>query len=228
RFVVQVARSFPDSCGLSMGDRIAEGNCGLVDAVRRYDPAVGVKFISYAVWWIEQAIRKAAENSHPVRIPSNTIRDALDAEKTRSLLQSQQGYDPSPEQVSEASGVPLERMERAHQALRPMARLDGDPSTDGLPPLSELIPDPEARRPDEEIEQRDLADAIQEALGQMPEREAYVVEAYAGLRPEDGGQKNLAELGEQLGLCRERVRQIRNHGHETLRRKLQAYAEYGG
>ncbi|MEK9138151.1 MAG: RNA polymerase sigma factor RpoD/SigA, partial [Bacteroidota bacterium] len=204
-FVVSVANQYANR-GLPLSDLIAEGNIGMINAVKKFDETRQHKFISYAVWWIRQAILKAlAEQTNIVRFPINQIEDLEGINRTSQSLSQSLGRSPTLPEVAEGASMSLKRAERALVASLSDVSLDSPIDTDEEVSLYNLIPagGPSA---DEEISAKSLADAISDSMSSLTSREAKIVKLYFGL---EGDPVTLEKIGSQMGMTRERARQIR-------------------
>jgi len=215
RFVISVAKKYQNR-GVSLIDLIQEGNVGLVTAARKFDPDQGVKFISYAVWWIRQAILAALANQgRAVRVPLNRASDLARIFRERERLKQELRRDPSTEEVAEAAKLTPEIVESLQTLNAAEIRLDapiGD--TDDSQLVERFITD-EAAEPESAVEERLLAEQIEEALETLTPRDARVLRLYFGL--EGGREHTLEEIGNMLGVTRERVRQLRDRALRRLR-----------
>ncbi|MFP4623886.1 MAG: sigma-70 family RNA polymerase sigma factor [Gemmatimonadota bacterium] len=215
RFVISVAKKYQNR-GVSLADLIQEGNVGLVTAARKFDPDQGVKFISYAVWWIRQAILAAlANHGRSVRVPLNRASDLARIFRERERLKQDLGRDPTLEEVAEAAKLKPSVVRHLQTLNSAEVRLDapiGDSDDSYL--VERFILD-EATEPEEDVEDRLLAEQIDRALDTLNPRDARVVRLYFGL---DGGETHtLEEIGNMLGVTRERVRQLRDRALKRLR-----------
>ena len=215
RFVISVAKKYQNR-GVSLSDLIQEGNVGLVTAARKFDPDQGVKFISYAVWWIRQAILASLANQgRAVRVPLNRASDLARIFRERERLKQELGRDPNTEEVAEAAKLTPEVVEQLQTLNSSEIRLDapiGDSDDSYL--VERFIVD-EASEPEEDVEERMLAEHIDAALETLNPRDAKVLRLYFGL---DGGETHtLEEIGNMLGVTRERVRQLRDRALKRLR-----------
>jgi len=215
RFVISVAKKYQNR-GVSLSDLIQEGNVGLVTAARKFDPEQGVKFISYAVWWIRQAILSALANQgRAVRVPLNRASDLSKIFRERERLKQELRRDPTPQELSAATGLSPEIVESLQTLNAAEIRLDapiGD--TDDSQLMDRFISD-EAIVPEEEVEERLLTERIGRALETLQPRDAKVLRLYFGL---DGGREHtLEEIGVILGVTRERIRQLRDRALRRLR-----------
>ncbi|MBW3552387.1 MAG: RNA polymerase sigma factor RpoD/SigA [Gemmatimonadetes bacterium] len=215
RFVISVAKKYQNR-GVSLSDLIQEGNVGLVTAARKFDPDQGVKFISYAVWWIRQAILASlANHGRSVRVPLNRASDLARIFRERERLKQELGRDPNTEEVALAAKLTPEVVEQLQTLNSSEIRLDapiGDSDDSYL--VERFIVD-EASEPEEDVEDRMLAEHIDAALETLNPRDAKVLRLYFGL---DGGETHtLEEIGNMLGVTRERVRQLRDRALKRLR-----------
>jgi RNA polymerase primary sigma factor len=215
RFVISVAKKYQNR-GVSLADLIQEGNVGLVTAARKFDPDQGVKFISYAVWWIRQAILAAlANHGRSVRVPLNRASDLARIFRERERLKQELGRDPTLEEVAEAADLRPNIVRQLQTLNSAEVRLDAPIGDSDDSYLVERFVLDEADEPEEDVEDRLLAEQINRALDQLNPRDAKVVRLYFGL---DGGDTHtLEEIGNMLGVTRERVRQLRDRALKRLR-----------
>jgi RNA polymerase primary sigma factor len=206
RFVVSVAKKYQNQ-GVALGDLINEGNLGLMRAARKFDETKGIKFISYAVWWIRQAILQAlAEQSRIVRVPLNRAGALHRIGRRSSLLLQELGREPTLGEIADERDLSHDEVQRTLAISQSHLSLDA-PMTPGEDNrLLDYLPDQLSPGPDDETYDRALSSTIEEALGTLKEREAKVLRLYFGL---DGTEPmTLEEIGTLLGITRERVRQI--------------------
>ncbi|HTR20490.1 MAG TPA: RNA polymerase sigma factor RpoD/SigA [Gemmatimonadales bacterium] len=215
RFVISVAKKYQNR-GLPLTDLIGEGNVGLLTAARKFDPDQGVKFISYAVWWIRQAILAAlARQGRTVRVPLNRTADLSRIVRTAEYLRQSLRREPTPEEIADATKLSLEVVQSLAALNTGDVRLDAPLDPDGDRSLierfiAEDLPDTEEKAMD-----RFLSDEIENALNSLQKRDAKVLRLYFGL---DGGREHtLEEIGGMLGVTRERVRQLRDRALKRLR-----------
>ncbi|HXE58414.1 MAG TPA: RNA polymerase sigma factor RpoD/SigA [Gemmatimonadales bacterium] len=215
RFVVSVAKQYQNR-GVPLMDLIGEGNLGLMTAARKFDPDRGVKFISYAVWWIRQAIQAAiARHGRPVRVPLNRTADLNRLGRATTLLTEKLGRAPTVEELVRATGLTPEAV-RSLGALHIEAMRLDHPTRVG---------DDRQRMErfnvvtQEETDAAALANSksrdIEAALAALPPRDAKVLRLYFGL--DDGEPKTLEEIGRMMGVTRERIRQLRDRALKQLR-----------
>jgi RNA polymerase primary sigma factor len=215
RFVISVAKKYQNR-GLPLTDLIGEGNVGLLTAARKFDPDQGVKFISYAVWWIRQAILASlARQGRTVRVPLNRTADLSKIVKTAEALRQELRREPTPEEISSATGLSLEVVQSLAALNTGEVRLDAPLDPDGDRALIERFIAEDLPDTEEKTMERFLSDEVEDALKALPPRDAKVLKLYFGL---DGGREHtLEEIGGMLGVTRERVRQLRDRALKRLR-----------
>ena len=215
RFVVSVAKKFQNR-GVPLVDLIGEGNLGLMTAARKFDPDRGVKFISYAVWWIRQAVQAAiARHGRPVRVPLNRTADLSRLGRTTTLLKDRLGRMPTTEELARATGLTVEAVRSLGALNTEAVRLD-HPTRDG--DSSERM-ERFAALDQEDTDTAAIANSqttdIESALATLPPRDARVLRLYFGL--DDGNSRTLEEIGRMMGVTRERIRQLRDRALSRLR-----------
>jgi len=215
RFVISIAKKYQNR-GVALIDLIQEGNVGLITAARKFDPDQGVKFISYAVWWIRQAILAALANQgRAVRVPLNRASDLARIFRERERLKQELGRDPSTEEVAYAAKLTPEIVESLSTLNSSEIRLDAPIGETDDSQLVERFIVAEASEPEEAVEERMLNENVTRALDTLSERDAKVIRLYYGL---DGNREHtLEEIGNMLGVTRERVRQLRDRALKRLR-----------
>lgn len=207
RFVISVAKQYQNQ-GLSLPDLINEGNVGLVKAAKRFDETRGFKFISYAVWWIRQAIMQAlAEQSRVVRLPLNKIGDISKIKKVSIFLQQKYERPPTAEEIAKELDMPVRKVKSSMKNSNKSLSMDA-PFKEGENEnnLYDVISSGESPKPDNNLIHESLKIEIDRALNTLSPREGDVVKLNFGL----GGQPpmTLQEIGDTFELSRERVRQI--------------------
>ena len=220
RFVVSVAKKYQNQ-GVALGDLINEGNLGLIRAAHKFDETKGIKFISYAVWWIRQAILQAlAEQSRIVRVPLNRAGALHRIGKRSSTLLQELGREPTVEEIAEELELSHEEVSRTLAISQTHLSLDAPltPGEDNR--LLDYLPDQFSAGPDDETYERALSNTIEEALGTLKDREGKVLRLYFGLDGQD--PMTLEEIGSLLGITRERVRQIKEKALVRLRHASRA------
>jgi RNA polymerase primary sigma factor len=215
RFVISVAKKYQNR-GLALTDLIGEGNIGLLTAARKFDPDQGVKFISYAVWWIRQAILASlARQGRTVRVPLNRTADLSRIIRTSEALRQELRREPTPEEVAKAVGLSLEVVTSLASLNYADVRLDAPLDLDGDRSMIDRFVVDDQADAEEQAMDKFLAEEIEHALSTLPPRDAKVLRLYFGL---DGGHEHtLEEIGAMLGVTRERVRQLRDRALKRLR-----------
>ncbi|HOU02809.1 MAG TPA: sigma-70 family RNA polymerase sigma factor [Bacteroidales bacterium] len=207
RFVVSVAKQYQNQ-GMSLPDLINEGNLGLMKAAQRFDETRGFKFISYAVWWIRQAILQAlAEQARIVRLPVNKIGSINRINRAFSKLEQEFEREPSSQEIAEMLEMIPEDVKEGLRTNGRTLSMDAPISSEEDNTMYDVIQSDDTPSPDKNLINESLAYEIERALCTLSPREAKVLKLYFGL-----GMKHpftLEEIGEELNLTRERVRQIK-------------------
>ena len=216
RFVVSVAKQYQHQ-GLSLPDLINEGNLGLIKAAKKFDETKGFKFISYAVWWIRQCILQAlAEQSRIVRLPLNKIGALNKINRSYSQLEQEQELPPSPEEVAAILELPEVKVAGTLELSGRHLSVDA-PFQDGEEnSLLDVLPSQDTPSTDSKLIEESLAKEIERTLSTLPEKESSVIRAFYGI-----GTKpmSLEEIGQTIGISRERTRQIKEKAIKHLRQK---------
>ena len=226
RFVVSVAKQYQNQ-GLSLADLINEGNIGLIKAAKRFDETRGFKFISYAVWWIRQAILQAlAEQSRIVRLPLNRVGTLHKIGKISSSLEQEYGREPSPDEIAKELALSAVEVSDTLKISNTHLSLDAPFSVSEDNSLMDVLEDEFQPAPDEALLNESLRLEIERALDTLSDREAEVINLYFGLSQEKA--LTLEEIGARFNLTRERVRQIKEKAIRRLRhasrsKSLRAY-----
>lgn len=215
RFVVSVALEYQGR-GVPLADLIAEGNVGLMEALKRFDEKRGFKFISYAVWWIRQSILNALKRTSTVVMPANRQEDMDRMARRWGQMTQELGRVPTLDEVASDMKISRKRAERALRCVRPDLSLEYPIDTAGEQSLIHLL-EADGEEPDQVVMDRDQSELVSRSLeASLDSREADVIRAYFGLTGED--RQTLGEIGRSLGVTRERVRQIRNRALFKLQR----------
>ena len=219
RLVVSVAKRYR-GMGLPFEDLIQEGNLGLIKAAERFDPELGNRFSTYAIWWIRQAMRRAIEDKgRAIRLPVHTGEKARKAARTRNELSATLGREPTDEEVAEKLGWSVGEVGAAIELLADVASLDQPVGgEDGSTELGEFIEDERASEVPEAVIREMENTLLKEWIGQMSDRERHVLVRRYGL--DEREPATLAELGAELGITRERVRQLQRSAEWRLRGRL--------
>jgi RNA polymerase primary sigma factor len=216
RFVVNVAKKYQNQ-GLPLSDLINEGNIGLMTALEKFDPEKGYHFISYAVWWIRQAIMKAInEKSRAVRLPLNRTNELLQIQKAqRSLMKDLSTEDPSMEEIGELSGFDAQHVSNLLSISRELVSLDAPVFNDGSASnIGDFIED-ETQNPEQSLIDQSLKDDVASLLATLSDKEREIIELRFGLAGKN--PMSLKEIGELYNLTKERIRQIEKKALERLR-----------
>ena len=218
RLVVTVARDYVDF-GLPLLDLISEGNIGLMKAVERFDLSKGAKLSTYAVWWIRQCIKRALSNQGKiVRLPVH-LGDKMSKMRRVALRMSEElGREPTDDELSVEIGIASEKVSELRSVgIRP-ASLDAPISDDGLTEFGESVADEEAQTPFELLRDKDLRGRVDGLLDELSDREKKIISQRFGF----GGteRKTLEQVGNKLGVSRERIRQLETIALTKLRRAL--------
>lgn len=210
RFVISVAKQYVGR-GLSLEDLVSEGNIGLIKAAQKFDESRGIKFISYAVWWIRQSIiQSLSDNSRMIRLPNNQIAILNKVKTAQSELEMQFGRQATSEELSNYLDIELDKIDLVIQSSSPTTSLDLQIGEDDMTLLDTISSD---SRCDDLVNQSDLELEISKMLGSLSERERLVITSVFGI---DCSQKTLQELAIQLGVTPERVRQIKISGIKKM------------
>ena len=222
RFVVSVAKKYQNQ-GVSLSDLINEGNLGLIRAAHKFDETKGIKFISYAVWWIRQAILQAlAEQSRIVRVPLNRAGTLHRIGKRANALLQELGREATHAEIADGMEITEEEVAKTMAISQTHVSLDAPMAPGEDSRLLDYIPDTESASPDEEVFDKALIDSVHEALSGLKEREAKILRLYFGL---DGSEPmTLEQIGAVLNITRERVRQIKEKALSRLRHVSRARA----
>ncbi|CAN5875854.1 N/A [soil metagenome] len=218
RFVISYVKKYQGR-GLGLGELVCIGNEGLLKAVKKFDPDKGVKFISYAVWWIRQTVLQAlAEQTRSVRIPLNQNSNLVRLSRVDTALTQTLGRAPTDEQIAAEMGEPVETVRALRRVAAselsldaPLDRGDRDSASFG-----ERFAGSEAEQIEEEVEAQARREFLERMFDKyLTERERKILYLYYGL--DEGEERTLEEIGTLLGVTRERIRQIRNRAFEKLR-----------
>ena len=216
RFVVSVAKQY-QHLGLWLGDLVNEGNIGLMKAARRFDVSRGFKFISYAVWWIRQAILQAInEKALKIRVPGNLKNINSKVRDARSRFLQEFEREPTIEELAEITEISPSQIEKSIETYRKCSSLDAPLTSESDDTLVAVLEDHNMHKPDHKLAVRHTQQTeVRQLLELLPPRQAKVLSMYYGI-----GQKraySLDDISDLLGVSRERTRQIRDKGIRRLR-----------
>ena len=215
RFVVSVSKQYQNQ-GLSLPDLINEGNLGLIKAAERFDETRGFKFISYAVWWIRQSILQAlAEQARIVRLPLNKIGSINKINKAFNKLEQEFQREPTAEEIAAIMELKPDLIEDSMNFSNVHVSMDAPLRDEEGNTMYDVMLNEDSPLPDEELMDSSLRQEIERSLATLGEREAEILRYYFGLKGYQ--QHTLEEIGDEFGLTRERVRQIKEKAIKKLK-----------
>jgi RNA polymerase primary sigma factor len=215
RFVVNVAKNFM-GWGVPLTDLIAAGNLGLIEAAKRFDPDKEVKFISYAVWWIRQAITRAiADQARTIRIPVHMIETINKLIRVSRQMFQELGREPTPEEIAKKVGMSPEKVRKILRTSQEPISLETPIGDDDESHLGDFIEDKSVMSPEKYVLRQALRAQLEEVLSTLSEREEQVLRYRFGL--EDDTEYTLEQVGKKFGVTRERIRQIEAKALRKLR-----------
>lgn len=218
RLVVNIARSYSGK-GLPLQDLIEEGNLGLLRAVEGFDPDMGTRFSTYASYWIKQSIKRALVNSaKTIRIPAYMVELLSKWRKATAKLQDELNRTPTQEEVAKYLELPKKKLRIVKKAIQLYNSSPQTEQADAGWSLGEMIADDRVRAPEDDLLDTDNLTHVFRMLGEMEPREATILRMRFGL--DDAEPKTLKEIGEILGLTRERVRQIESEALKRINKSL--------
>jgi len=224
KFVVKIAAHYQNR-GLSLAELISEGNMGLIKAIDKFDPDKGIKLISYAVWWIKQRILFAlAEKTSLIRMPLGKTNTANKIKAAKERIFNRTGSQATVDDIADETNLVNREIDTIESTNLDTLSLDdiSYTSKNDVVRLYEFIEDPDAHDPKRLYYRDKLQSRIDESISQLDDRDAYIIRSYFGLDGQKG--RNFAQIAEELGLSRERVRQIQK---QALRQIMQeTYNEY--
>lgn len=215
-FVVKVASEYRN-LGLPLEDLLNEGNLGLIEAARRYDPSKGTKFITYAIWWIRKSILKAlAEQVNLVRVPTYQMKKVKEVREAEFALRKELGRTPARYEISDRLEVPIKKVDQTLQVSSREMSIDDSVGKERKTPVSDFLVDDSSDSPEDSLLRGEGAGLVVEALRHLNDQECTVIKHRFGL---DGcAILTLKEIGEKMGVSRERIRQIETQAKMRLRR----------
>jgi RNA polymerase primary sigma factor len=219
RLVVNIARSYTGK-GLGLQDLIEEGNLGLLRAVQGFDPTMNTRFSTYASYWIKQSIKRALVNTaKTIRIPAYMVELLAKWRRASSKLQDELGRPPTHEEIARNLNLPKKKLSIIKKAIRVYNAVPQTDQPETGWSLDEMVMDDHAKTPDVEMVEADNLHHVMDLLERMDQREATVLRMRFGLDTDE--PKTLKEIGESLGLTRERVRQIESEALSKLSESMQ-------
>ncbi len=215
-FVVKVSSEYRN-LGLPFEDLLNEGNIGLIEAAHRYDASKGTKFITYAIWWIRKSILKAlSEHSNLVRVPSYQMKKVREIRDAEASLRRSLGRAPERGEIGSRLSKSVNKIDQVLQFTMREVSLDDKVGKDRDKPIAEYLVDPTSSSPEDDLINRESNSLVGEAMAHLTEQERIVVAFRFGLA--GGPPLTLKEIGEKMGISRERVRQVECQAKGRLRK----------
>ena len=228
RFVVSVAKEYQNR-GVPLADLVSAGNMGIITAAERFDENKGFKFISYAVWWIRQAILQTlAEQSRTVRLPLNKVGLLYKISKASRAIRQERADEPVPEEIAKELEVSVDEVKETLLSGRSVRSLDATFQEEDDQSLLDVLPDDSQESPEMDVIRDCMRGQIENALSGLVSREAEIIRLYFGLNGEE--PMTLDQIGSRFCLTRERVRQIKEKAllrlrHPSRSERLRAYSK---
>ena len=228
RFVVSVAKEYQNR-GVPLADLVSAGNMGLITAAERFDENKGFKFISYAVWWVRQAILQTlAEQSRTVRLPLNKVGLLYKISKASRVIRQERADEPEPEEIAQELEVSVDEVKETLLSGRSIRSLDASFQEEDEQSLLDVLPDDSQESPEMDVIRDCMRGQIEDALSGLVKREAEIIRLYFGLKGEE--PMTLDQIGARFCLTRERVRQIKEKAllrlrHPSRSERLRAYSK---
>jgi len=219
RLVVKIAHDY-EGLGLPLLDLISEGNIGLMKAVDRFDPKKGGKLSTYAAWWIKQSIKRALANqTRAIRLPVHLVDKISRMRRLAMKLQEALGREPTDDELAEELGTTALKVSQLKMAAVRPTSLESPIGDDDSKTYAEVVKDERAEDPSEKLVEKTVTELLRHLLSKLDEREQKIIRYRFGL---DGvEEKTLEELGKEMGVTRERIRQIQNQALAKLRKELE-------
>ena len=221
RLSASIARKYIGKSNLGFLDLVQEGNIGLIKAAEKFDYTKGWKFSTFATYWIRQGITRAmADQSRTIRTPVHVVEALSKISKAKTELTQKLNRKPTQAEIAEATGLTEEKVKTYSAASKALLSLDKTLTDEEDADLTDIIPDGNQPTPEEVMRTNATKEAVNEILGSLSEREQKVIRMRFGL--DDGVQRTLKDIGAELGVTRERVRQIESKAMQKLRNPIRA------
>jgi RNA polymerase primary sigma factor len=216
RLVVKIAKRYSNS-SMTLADLVAEGNLGLMRAAEEFDPEAGVRFSTYAAWWIKQAIKRAMiQAGQPIRIPAYLVKMLTKWRRTAATMEAQLGCPPTTAEMARRLRVSRKKAEIIHQGLQAVAA-PTQIGSEEVSAISEMVWDTSQQQPDQPMLDASNAPIVRSLLKHLEPRERRILELRFGLDGHQGPPRTFKEIGKIVGLTRERVRQLEKKALASLK-----------
>ena len=216
RLVVSIAKDYSNP-GMTLSDMVAEGNLGLMRAVEEFNPDAGVRFSTYAAWWIKQAIKRALINAgQPIRIPAYLVKLIRKWRRVSREIEARLGHPPSVEEMARTLKISHKKAQIVQEGLKAV-NAPSQMSAESAQAMSEMVGDQDAASPDHELMQASNGPIARGLLDQLDDRERNILIYRYGLDGYEGPQRTFKEIGKLIGLTRERVRQLEKQALAKLK-----------
>jgi RNA polymerase primary sigma factor len=216
RLVVRIAKEYSNP-GMTLADLVAEGNLGLIRAAEEFDPDAGVRFSTYAAWWVKQAIKRAMINAgQPIHIPAYLAKLINKWRKRAAEIENRLGQPATAEEMAKALRISKKKAEIIQHGLHAVAA-PSQVGSDESSAMAEMVPDAEGAPPEQALLDASNAPIVRSLLSQLDQRERRILELRFNLDGYQGPQRTFKEIGRIIGLTRERVRQLEKKALEKLR-----------
>ena len=216
RLVVNVAKAYSNP-GMTLSDLVAEGNLGLLRAVEEFDPDAGVRFSTYAVWWIKQSIKRAMINAgQPIHIPAYLVKLIGKWRRLSTQMTAKLGRPPTTKEMAVAMEITLKKARIVQEGLKAV-NAPSQMGSDESKVISEVVADTTESQPDHELVHEGISPMVHKLISRLPEREQRILELRFGLDGYEGPPRTFKEIGKIVGLTRERVRQLEKKALSDLK-----------
>jgi len=219
RLVVRIAKEY-SSAGMTLGDLVAEGNLGLMRAVEEFDPDAGVRFSTYAAWWIKQAIKRAMINSaQAIRVPAYLVKLITKWRRAARELEARLGRAPTTEEMARKLKIGRKRARIIHEGLL-AAAAPSQMGAEEAQAMSEMVADTDGLLPEQGLLDASNAPIVQALLEKLEPRERRILELRFGLDGHEGPPRTYKQIGKVIGLTRERIRQLEKKALARLKQEV--------